>query len=182
MPNVPRPSGISRNCPRTRNSWPTRPRGWSRKPASSLARPGLRLRSTDSGGLEARGRGQVAEVIGLDVAAIDEEAYEDLRQTLQPRPTADTLRFVAADFSGGLARWEDGHFDGVVSGLSISYAEHYDEVAGRWTTAAYDHILAEVYRVVRPGGTFVFSVNVPDPKWGRVAWRSLASLFDSAGR
>src|SRR4051812_40078572 len=100
-------------------------------------------------------RGQVAEVIGLDVAAGNEKAYEDLRQTLQPRPTADTLRFVTGDFSGGLARWEEGHFDGVVSGLSISYAEHYDEATGRWTSAAYDRILAEVFRVVRPGGTFV---------------------------
>jgi SAM-dependent methyltransferase len=125
-----------------------------------------------------RSGGQLAEVIGLDVAAVNEKAYEILRRTMQPRPTEESLRFVAADFSGGLARWEDGRFDGVVSGLSISYAEHHDEASGRWTSVAYDRILGEVLRVVRPGGTFVFSVNVPDPNWGRVALRSLGSLFE----
>jgi len=31
--------------------------------------------------------------------------------------------------------------------------------------------------VIRPGGRFVFSVNVPDPSWARVAWRSFPGLF-----
>jgi SAM-dependent methyltransferase len=125
-----------------------------------------------------RSRGQVAEVIGVDVAAINGTAYENLRQTLQPRPSKDALGFVAADFSGGLGLWGEGRFDGVVSGLSISYAEAYDEITGRWTCEAYDRILAEVLRVVRPGGTFVFSVNVPEPNWAKVALRSLASMFE----
>src|SRR5205823_3071386 len=68
-------------------------------------------------------------------------------------------------------------FDHAVSGLSVSYAECYDEAAGRWTAAAYDRVLAEVRRVIRPGGRFVFSVNVPEPSWARVAWRSMPGLF-----
>jgi hypothetical protein len=69
--------------------------------------------------------------------------------------------------------------DHAVSGLSISYAESFDDEAGTWTTAAYDRLLAEVRRVIRPGGRFVFSVNVPDPSWAKVAWHSLPDVFGS---
>ena len=73
----------------------------------------------------------------------------------------------------------DESFDGVISGLSISYAESIDESTGAWTTTAYDRLLAEVHRVLKPGGRFVFSVNVPNPAWGKVAWRSLAAARKS---
>jgi SAM-dependent methyltransferase len=117
--------------------------------------------------------GQIAEVLGLDVAAVNEQAYDRLRQTLQP-PPGDRVRFWTHDFSNGLAVLDDASYDCAVSGLSISYAESYDPATGTWTTAAYDHLLREVFRVLRPGGRFVFSVNVPDPAWGKVAWKSLA--------
>ena len=37
--------------------------------------------------------------------------------------------------------------------------------------------MREVRRVLRPGGWFVFSVNVPDPAWGRVALAALTGLW-----
>ena len=60
----------------------------------------------------------------------------------------------------------------LVSGLAISYAESRDG-AGRWTDAAYDRLLAELRRVLRPGGRLVFSVNVPRPRFWTVVWKSL---------
>jgi ubiquinone/menaquinone biosynthesis C-methylase UbiE len=117
--------------------------------------------------------GQIAEVLGLDVAAVNEQAYEKLRQILQP-PPGDRVRFWTHDFSSGLALLDDASWDCAISGLSISYAESYDPATGAWTTTAYDHLLREVNRVLRPGGRFVFSVNVPNPAWGKVAWKSLA--------
>ena len=33
--------------------------------------------------------------------------------------------------------------------------------------------------MLRPGGCFVFSVNVPEPSWGKVAWHSLAAAARS---
>src|SRR5262249_15841239 len=95
----------------------------------------------------------------------------------QPRPADDQIRFFPTDFSAGLPEWRDGQFDGAVSGLAIQYAEYYSEEEGRWTTAAYDGLLAEIYRVLRGGGCFVFSLNVPEPAWGRVAWRALPGVF-----
>jgi SAM-dependent methyltransferase len=125
-----------------------------------------------------RTAGRVAEVVGTDCAAANEAAYAKLRETLRP-PPGKRVRFVCHDFSDGLGPFADGGFDHVVSGLSISYAESYDEAAGRWTTAAYDRLLAEVVRVLRPGGRFVFSVNVPEPSWGRVARESLGAALRS---
>jgi SAM-dependent methyltransferase len=119
-----------------------------------------------------RSEGQIAEVVGLDVAAVNEQAYARLRATLQP-PPGDRVRFQTHDFSGGLSQFADRSYSCVVSGLSISYAESFDEKADRWTTAAYDRLLSEVFRVLKPGGRFVFSVNVPEPAWRKVAWRSL---------
>ncbi len=129
-------------------------------------------------GLWERSRGRVAAVVGVDCAAANESAYRRLRETLTP-PPGDRVRFICHDFSGGLGVLPDGGFDHAVSGLSISYAEHYDAAAGAWTTAAYDRLLAEVRRVLRPGGRFVFSVNVPEPSWAAVAWRSLPTMLAS---
>jgi SAM-dependent methyltransferase len=128
-----------------------------------------------------RTEGMVESVTGIDCAAANEEAYERLRSTLVPAP-GGRVQFLCHDFSSGLDLFADASFDHVVSGLSISYAESFDERTGQWTTKAYDHLLSEVRRVIRPGGRFVFSVNVPEPSWGRVAWQSLPGLFSSRFR
>jgi ubiquinone/menaquinone biosynthesis C-methylase UbiE len=123
-----------------------------------------------------RTNGTVAAIVGSDCAAANEGAYRRLRETLSPA-SPDRIQFIQHDFSSGLRLFADNAFDHAVSGLSITYAEFYDKGAGKWTAAAYDRVLAEVRRVIRPGGRFVFSVNVPDPSWARVAWQSLPSLF-----
>ncbi len=120
--------------------------------------------------------GQVAEIVGLDCAAANAEAYERLRQELHP-PPGTRLRFVCHDFSNGLELFADSAFDHAISGLSISYAQHWSEAEQRWTTVAYDRLLAEVFRVLRPGGRFVFSVNVPEPQWWRVAVAALPDVL-----
>ncbi len=121
--------------------------------------------------------GTLRELVGLDCAAANENAYRKLCAAVQPRPEEGRIRFIPCDFSAGLPTWEDGHFSGVVSGLAIQYAESYSAAEKRWTPAAYDRLLAEVYRVLRKGGRFVFSVNVPEPAWGKVALYSLAGVF-----
>jgi SAM-dependent methyltransferase len=124
--------------------------------------------------------GTLAEVVGLDCAAVNAKAYRRLRDG-EPAPIPeDRLRFVCADFSTGLASWPAGHFDGVVSGLAIQYAESYSESDGRWTTEGYDRVLSEVGRVLRPGGRFVFSVLVPEPAWARVVLSSLPGILQAS--
>jgi len=122
--------------------------------------------------------GTVAEIVSLDCAAVNAGAIERLRRTVDPPDVKGRIRFVRADFSAGLSSWPSGHFDGVVSGLAIQYAESYSPGKG-WTTEAYDSLLREVSRVLRPGGQFVFSVNVPEPAWGKVGLQALPYVFGS---
>jgi ubiquinone/menaquinone biosynthesis C-methylase UbiE len=124
-------------------------------------------------------QGRVAAVTAVDCAAANAEVYRRLRETLAPAP-GDRLRFICHDFSRGLALFEDNRFDHVVSGLSISYAESCDPTTQAWDTAAYDRLLAETCRILRPRGRFVFSVNVPEPSWLAVGLRSLTSAFHAA--
>jgi ubiquinone/menaquinone biosynthesis C-methylase UbiE len=121
-------------------------------------------------------RGKIAEVVGLDCAAVNQRAYDKMRQTLQPSPDSAQFYFVSANFSHGLSAWPDGYFDGVVSGLAIQYAESFCDVTERWTTDAYDRVQTEVDRLLKPGGRFVFSVNVPEPSWRKVTLSALANL------
>jgi SAM-dependent methyltransferase len=123
-----------------------------------------------------KSRGTLRELIGLDVAAANERAYRRLNELLRVSSFGQ-LRFVVGDMAVGLPSWGEGHFDGVVSGLAIQYVASYSQALGRWTTEAYDRLLAEVHRVLRPGGVFVFSVNVPEPSWALVALRSVFGFF-----
>jgi SAM-dependent methyltransferase len=118
---------------------------------------------------------RLAEIVALDCAAVNRKAIDAFRATAQPPILDHQVRFLHVDFSRGLASLPDAAFDGVVSGLAIQYAE--SQVRGQWNSAAYDRLLAEVYRVLRPGGTFVFSVNVPEPAWGRVALFGIPGFF-----
>jgi ubiquinone/menaquinone biosynthesis C-methylase UbiE len=125
-----------------------------------------------------RSQGKVAQIIALDCAAKNQRAIDKLNVEISPSSPVP-IRFVHANFSSGLAHWEDNHFDGVVSGLAIQYAESFSEERGCWTTDAYQHLLNEVNRVLRPEGRFVFSVNVPQPAWGKVALRGLPAVLRS---
>ena len=121
--------------------------------------------------------GRLAEVVALDCAAANERAIEKLRSKMEPPARADQIRFVCADFSDGLADCPDASYDGVTSGLAIQYAQSWSEERGCWTADAYSHLLAEICRVLRPGGRFVFSVNVPEPAWLKVALYAVMGAF-----
>jgi ubiquinone/menaquinone biosynthesis C-methylase UbiE len=120
-----------------------------------------------------RSQGQVAQIVAMDCAAANAEAIQRLERRLNPAPLPDQLQFRQGNFSDGLEQFDTASFDGVVSGLAISYAEHCDPTTGRFTDQAYNRLLAELHRVLKPGGQLVFSVNVPDPNFWSIFWKSL---------
>jgi ubiquinone/menaquinone biosynthesis C-methylase UbiE len=126
-----------------------------------------------------RSGGTVAEIVALDCAAANAEAIAKMRKHLRPAASEAAVRFLHSDFSAGLAQYPDSSFDGATSGLAIQYAESFSSERGRWTSEAYDHLLCEVQRVLRPGGRFVFSVNVPEPAWGKIALYGVPGFFTS---
>lgn len=116
--------------------------------------------------------GRLAEIVSLDCNPVNAEAIARLQTRLQG-PAAGRIHFVTGNFSAGLPQFVDRTFDGIVSGLAISYAEHRDQVTGQYTDYAYNLLLAELFRVLRPGGNLVFSVNVPDVQFWPILWKSL---------
>ncbi len=130
-----------------------------------------------SGELWRRGHAQLAQIVAQDCNAVNAGALAKLRTRLHPSPKPGQWLFVPADFSHGLPQYPDAFFDGVVSGLAVSYAESRDPETGKYTDAAYNQLLVELRRVLRPGGRLVFSVNVPRPRFGRLFWWSLGGAF-----
>jgi ubiquinone/menaquinone biosynthesis C-methylase UbiE len=120
--------------------------------------------------------GHVAEIVALDCNPLNAEALARLQRQLG-NPAGERIRFVVGDFSAGLPQFADRTFDGIVSGLAISYAEHRDPATGRYTDQAYNRLLAEMYRVLRPGGRLVFSVNVPGVRFWPILGKSLRLAF-----
>jgi SAM-dependent methyltransferase len=121
-------------------------------------------------GLWERSAGRVRSILGIDCNRLNAERYARLAAELRAE---SQIQFECGDFSSGLGTQASRQLDGVISGLSIMYAQHRDPVSGEWTRQAYDALLEEVARVLRPGGRFVFSVNVPEPSWWTVGLKSL---------
>lgn len=119
--------------------------------------------------------GQVGSIVALDCAAANADALAHFRLANGIAP--ERVRFLHADFSPGLGSFPSHSFHGVVSGLAIQYAQHWSAEKNAWTTEAYEHLLREIHRVLKPGGTFVFSVNVPEPSWLRVGLYSFPDFF-----
>jgi ubiquinone/menaquinone biosynthesis C-methylase UbiE len=121
--------------------------------------------------------GQVGEIVAMDCNAVNAEAIEKLRRKLSEAGQSTPIRFLAGNFSMGLPQFANGTFDGIVSGLAISYAESYDAQTDRYTDEAYNRLLAEMFRVLKPGGRLVFSVNVPNVRFWPIFWKSLRLAF-----
>jgi ubiquinone/menaquinone biosynthesis C-methylase UbiE len=124
-----------------------------------------------------KSQGRIGEIVAMDCAAVNAEAIAKLTPKLAPPPRPEQIRFELGNFSDGLGQFETGSFDGIASGLAISYAESKDPITGTYTDHAYNRLLAEMQRVLKRNGRLVFSVNVPEPNFWSIFWKSLRLAF-----
>ena len=119
------------------------------------------------------GGGKLGRILATDCAAVNVDAIAKLRTVVTPPASESQIEFEQVDFSHGLPQIATASFDGVISGLAISYAESKDPITGQYTDVAFMNLLREVARVLKPSGQFVFSINVPNPGFWKVLFRSL---------
>lgn len=81
-----------------------------------------------------------SEVVGIDLS----QRMIDVARQRNNLPSIEYRRIAIEDFG-----FDPGTFDVVVSSLAFHYLESFDDVCEK------------VYRCLRPGGTFVFSVEHP---------------------
>lgn len=117
--------------------------------------------------------GRVEKVVELDCIAAhqSESVLKKLEgSTIQDRKKVD---FLKGDLSQGLPQFSDGFFDGVLAGLSLSFAQSQDPLTGQFNDNAFRNIFQEIYRVLKPGGRLVFSIHIPEVDFGSILWRSI---------
>jgi ubiquinone/menaquinone biosynthesis C-methylase UbiE len=119
-----------------------------------------------------KSQGQLGNIVSMDCNPANAVALERLARKLTPVPGPQQITFTAGNFSEGLSQLADRTFDGIISGLSISYAEWKNPATGQYTDFAYNRLLAEMARVLKPGGQLVFSVNVPNVRFWPIFWKS----------
>jgi hypothetical protein len=104
-------------------------------------------------------------------------AKESFRECL-PSGWQKKIDLVQADFSQGLGRlFRPNSFDGVVGGLCVAYAEHWDPLRKRWDDQAYVQLLKDVYLLLKTNGSFVFSSNVPGYSYWLLALKSWRQIL-----
>lgn len=121
-------------------------------------------------------QGCVGEIIGLDCNPANEELIARRFEAIKPKPEPGQIRFILGDVSNSLYQFNNHEFDGVTAGLVLPYIENWDQGSQQWNDRAYLKVLLEIKRILKTGGQFVWTTDMPNPKFNRIffaSWREI---------
>jgi len=125
-----------------------------------------------------KSHGSVNTIVGIDISPTALRYARNSIANLSPKPGPERIQLIQADFGGGLwMPFRSSSFDGVTAGLSISYADHWDPDRQAWSNQSYVKLLKDIFVLLKNGGSFVFSSNVPNPNFRRIASESWREIF-----
>jgi ubiquinone/menaquinone biosynthesis C-methylase UbiE len=125
-----------------------------------------------------RSNGVVGTIVGIDVSFTALKIARRVSSHLVPTDASKRISLVQADFSQGLQGiFRPLSFDGITAGLSISYADHWDSEGYKWDDRSYVRLLQDIYHLLKGGGAFIFSTNVPNPDFVLIAKKSWREIF-----
>jgi ubiquinone/menaquinone biosynthesis C-methylase UbiE len=125
-----------------------------------------------------KSHGSVNTIVGLDISPTALRYARNSIANLSPKPGPERIQLIQADFGGGLwMPFRSSSFDGVTAGLSISYADHWDPDRQAWSNQSYVKLLKDIFVLLKNGGSLVFSSNVPNPNFRRIASESWREIF-----
>jgi SAM-dependent methyltransferase len=125
-----------------------------------------------------RSEGSVSKIVGIDLSLTALEYARRALVTFDPVPPPRRVDLVQADLGRGVERlFKPDSFDGITAGLAISYADHWDDDTGTWNKESYLRLLRGICVILKEGGSFIFSANVPNPDFRRIATESWREIF-----
>lgn len=125
-----------------------------------------------------KSHGTVSEIVAVDISPVALNIARRMLARAVPAQSFSRINFVVADLSHGLDKlFRAKSFDGVTAGLSISYADHWNQKQKKWDNQAYLDLLRAVYVLLKQGGVFIFSTNVPRPNFWIIARRSWRKIL-----
>ncbi len=121
--------------------------------------------------------GKIDEIVAFDLADTMVKHTQAKVEKLLPPADRKKVTLLLHDLSYKLP-FADGHFDGVVANLVLPYVINHEGEQGK---AALRAVLREMYRVLKPGGRFVWSSPVKNVNFWRVffaSWREILNPMD----
>jgi ubiquinone/menaquinone biosynthesis C-methylase UbiE len=110
-------------------------------------------------------------IIGLDIS---NDVISFTKKRFRKNNNIDFLRH---DISNESLPFPDNHFNLVTAGLSLQYAQYWDQKNNCWSDTSYREIYQDIFRVLKSGGKLIFSVNTPDPDFSIIAKKSWREIF-----
>ena len=125
-----------------------------------------------------KSQGTLGQIVGIDLSFTALTYARRSLSAFSPIPSGEKIHLIQADFREGVeSLFKPDSFHGITAGLAITYTDHWDSRVGKWDNECYLSLLRGLFLILKEGGVFVFSANVPNPDFRRIAWESWREIL-----